>query len=61
MVPKQVLGKMEAKKKGMENSRDQNISELASKLEEEFACLSSFASAEDWYIDSGASAHMTRE
>jgi len=61
MVSEQGSGKMEAKKKGMENSRDQNIFELASKLEEEFACLSSSASVEDWYIDSGASAHITRE
>ena len=52
---------MEAKKKSMENSRDQNISELASRLEEEFAYLSSSASVEDWYIDSGASAHMASE
>lgn len=48
---------MEAKKKGMENNRDQNISELASRLEEEFACLSSSTSVEDWHIDSGASAN----
>jgi len=61
MVSEQGLGKMEAKKKGMENNRDHNISELASRLEEEFACLSSSASTEDWYIDSGASAHMTGE
>jgi len=61
MVSKPSSGKMEAKKKGMENNRDQNISELASKLEEGFACLSSSASAENSYIDSRASAHMTGE
>ena len=38
---------------------DHDIFELASKLEEEFACLSSSASSEVWYIDSGAFAHMT--
>eukprot|EP00253_Pinus_taeda_P025439 PITA_25439 len=32
---------------------------LASKLEEEVACLASSASSEVWYIDSGASWHMT--
>ena len=47
MVSKQGLGKMEEKKKGMENSRDQDISELASRLLEEFACLPISASAED--------------
>jgi len=47
MLSKQGPGKMEAKKNGMENNRDQNISELASTLEEEFACLSSSASTED--------------
>ena len=47
MVLKQGSGKMEAKKKSMENSRHQNISKLASRLEEEFACLPSSASAED--------------
>lgn len=61
MVSEQGLGKMGAKKKGKKNIRDQNISELASRLEEEFVCLSSSASTENWYIDSGASAHMTRE
>lgn len=47
MVPEEALGKMDAKKKCMENNRDQNISELASRLEEEFAFLSSSASTED--------------
>lgn len=32
---------------------------LASKLEEEVACLASSASSKVWYIDSGASWHMT--
>ena len=32
---------------------------LASKLEEEVACMTSVASSEVWYIDSGASWHMT--
>ena len=38
---------------------DHDVFVLASKLEEEFACVSSIASLEVWYIDSGASAHMT--
>ena len=32
---------------------------LASRLEEEVACLAGSASSEVWYIDSGASRHMT--
>jgi len=32
---------------------------LASKLEEEVACVTSFASSEVWYIDNGSSWHMT--
>ena len=32
---------------------------LASRLEEEVACMTSFASSKVWYIDSGASWHMT--
>ena len=36
-----------------------DVSELSSRLEEDFACLSSLAFAGVWYIDSGASAHMT--
>ena len=48
------------KKKGsMEERMDHDVSVLASRLEEEFACVSSFASPEIWYNDSGASAHMT--
>ena len=39
---------------------DHDAFSLASILEEEFACVSSAASPEVWYIDSGASAHMTR-
>jgi len=38
---------------------DHDYSMLASKLEEEVACLASSASSEGWYIDSGASWHMT--
>ena len=44
----------------MEEQMNHEISVLASKLEEEFACVSSIASPEVWYIDSGPSAHMTR-
>ena len=43
----------------MEEQRDHDISVLASILEEEFSCVSSMASPEIWYIDSGAFAHMT--
>ena len=38
---------------------DHDVSVMASRLEEEFSCVSSSASPEIWYIDSGASAHMT--
>ena len=48
------------KERSMIERMDYNVSLLASKLEEEFACVSSTASPEVWYIDSGASAHMTR-
>ena len=34
---------------------DFDFSMLASRLEEEVACVTSFASSEVWYIDSGAS------
>ena len=44
----------------MEEQRDHDVSVLASRLEEDFACVSSMASPEIWYIDNGASAHMTR-
>ena len=37
---------------------DHDVSILASRLEEEFSCLSNSASLEIWYIESGASAHM---
>ncbi len=40
----------------MEN---QDVFGLSSRLEEEFACLSSSASADVGYIDSKALAHMT--
>jgi len=39
---------------------DHDYSMLASRPEEEVACLASSASSEVWYIDSGASWHMTR-
>ena len=38
---------------------DHDVSVLASRLEEEFACVSSIASSDVWYIDNGASTHMT--
>lgn len=38
----------------------QDVSELYSRLEEEFACLASSVLADVWYIDSRASTHMTR-
>ena len=44
----------------MKEQMDHDVSVLASRLEEEFACVSSSASPEIWYIDSGAFAHMTR-
>ena len=47
-------------REGRSMMEDHDISELSSRLEEEFACLSISASADDWYIDSGASVHMTR-
>lgn len=40
----------------MEN---QDVFELSSIFEEEFTFLSSLAFADVWYIDSGASTHMT--
>ena len=47
------------RKRSMKEQMDHDVSVLASRLEEEFACLSSTASLEVWYIDNGASAHMT--
>ena len=43
------------------NARDKNYdySMLASRLEEEVTCLASSASSKVWYIESGASWHMT--
>ena len=46
-------------KKSMKEQRDHDIYVLASKLEEEFVCVSRSASPEVWYIDNGAFAHMT--
>ena len=43
----------------MKEQMDHDVYVLAFRLEEEFACVSSSASLEIWYIDSGASAHMT--
>ena len=43
----------------MTEQMDHDVSVLASRLEEEFACVSSTASSDVYYIDSGASAHMT--
>ena len=45
--------------KCMEEQKDHDVSVLASRLEEDFACVSNMASLGVWYIDSGASAHMT--
>ena len=42
----------------MEKQRDHDVSVLASRLEEDFACVSSMTSLGVWYIDSGTSAHM---
>jgi len=39
--------------------RDFNFSMLASRLEEEVACMTSAASSKVWYINNGASWHMT--
>ena len=39
--------------------RDFYFSMLASKLEEEVACMTSAASSEVWYIENGTSWHMT--
>ena len=38
---------------------DHDVSILASRLEEDFSCVSSTTSSDVWYIDSGASALMT--
>ena len=46
------------KRESMEEQRNHDISVLASRLEEEFSYVSSSASPEVWYIDSGASTHM---
>ena len=40
-------------------TRDFDFSMLASRMEEEVAGMTSSASSEVWYIDSGASWHMT--
>ena len=43
----------------MDRSNIQETSDLSSRLEDKFACLAGSASQGLWYIDSGASAHMT--
>ena len=48
------------KEESTKNIMDHDNSVLTSILEEEVACLASFASFEVWYIDSGALTHMTR-
>jgi len=47
------------KKEESTKNMDHDYSMLASRLEEEVACLATSASSEVWYIDSGASWHMT--
>ena len=42
-----------------EMQREHDMKMLASKLEEDLACVSSTTPPDVWYIDSGASAHMT--
>ena len=44
----------------IEKQREHEIYVLASRLEEDFACVSSTTPLGVWYIDNGASAHMTR-
>lgn len=38
----------------------QNVPDLSTRLDEEFACPANSVSTDVWYIDSGTSAHMTR-
>ena len=47
------------RERSMIEHMDHDVSILASRLEEEFACVSSTASSNVWYIHSGASAQMT--
>ena len=42
-----------------EMQREHDMKVMASRLEEDLACVSSTAPPDVWYIDSGASAHMT--
>ena len=37
----------------------QSASDLSTRLHEEFTCLANSTSTDVWYIDSGASAHMS--
>ena len=46
------------RERSMIEQMDHDVSVLASRLEEEFACVSSTSSSDVWYIDSGAFAHM---
>ena len=48
------------KEESTKDMMDHDIFVLASRLEEEITCLSSFASSKVWYIDSRASTHMMR-
>ena len=43
----------------LETQREHDMAVLASRLEEDLACVSSTAPPSVWYIDSGASTHMT--
>ena len=45
--------------KHAEMQREHDMKVLASRLEEDLACVSSTTPPSVWYIDSGASAHMT--
>jgi len=56
--------KEDKKKKGKSQTKTStNIENISSRLDDEFAviaCLSSSTATGVWYIDSGASCHMTR-
>ena len=47
------------RKRSMDEHMDHGVSVLASRLEEEFACVSSTASPKFWYNYSGPYAHIT--
>ena len=46
--------------KHAETEREHDMTVVASRLEEDLTCVSSTGPPTVWYIDSGASAHMTR-